>query len=66
MPGYAIKCEPGGYLRDDASGRVIYFATRAEAATEAVRLTQDADNNPRVAGTEFTVVPMPGNGGEVS
>jgi hypothetical protein len=35
---------------------VICFATRAEAAAEAVRLTQEADNNPRVVEIDFTAV----------
>jgi hypothetical protein len=68
MPEYVIRCTPGGLLRDDASGRVICFATRAEAAIEAVRLTQEAEDNPRVAGIDFTAVPIleSGNGGEPS
>jgi len=65
MPEYVIRCTPGGLLRVDTSGRVICFATRAEAAAEAVRLTQEADNNPRVAEIDFTAVPIleSGDGG---
>ena len=40
------------------SGGVIRFATRAEAAAEAVRLTQEADSDSRVAGVDFTAVPI--------
>ena len=58
MPEYVIRCTTGGLLRDDASGKVIRFATRAEAAAEAVRLTQEADSNSRVAGVDFTAVPI--------
>jgi len=58
MPEYVIRCTPGGLLRDDTSGKIIRFATRAEAAAEAVRLTQEADSDSRVAGVDFTAVPI--------
>jgi hypothetical protein len=52
MPEYVIRCTPGGLLRDN-TGKVICFATRAEAAVEAARLTQEADSNSRVAAVDF-------------
>ena len=55
---YAIHCTPGGLLKDDATGDVICFASYAEAEAEALRLTQEAYSNPRVAGFDFTPVPM--------
>jgi hypothetical protein len=57
MPEYVIRCTPGGLLRDN-TGKVICFATRAEAAVEAARLTQEADSNSRVVGVDFTAVPI--------
>jgi len=57
MPEYVIRCTPGGLLRDN-TGKVICFATRAEAAVEAARLTQEADSNSRVAAVNFTAVPI--------
>jgi hypothetical protein len=56
---YAIRCTPGGLLRDDDSGQVIKFASYADAEREALRLTQEAYNNPRVAGFDFTPVHWP-------
>jgi hypothetical protein len=56
---YAIRCTPGGLLKDDATGRAIPFASYAEAEAEALRLTQEAYSNRRVAGFDFTPVPMP-------
>jgi hypothetical protein len=56
---YAIRCTPGGLLRDEGSGEVIRFASYAEAEAEALRLTREAYSNQRVAGFDFTPVPMP-------
>ena len=56
---YAIRCTPGGLLKDDATGNVIDFATYAEAETEAVRLTRQAHSNPRFAGVDFAPVEVP-------
>ena len=56
---YAIECTPGGLLRDDRSGQVITFTTYADAEAEALRLTREAYNNPRVAGFDFTPVRWP-------
>lgn len=55
---YTIRCTPGGYLRDDRTGNVIYFNSYAEAEVEAQRLTQAAYSNPRMAGlmADFTPV----------
>jgi hypothetical protein len=55
---YAIRCTPGGLLRDDTSGKVICFGSYAEAEAEALRLTREAYSNPRVAGFDFTPIPM--------
>jgi hypothetical protein len=59
---YAIRCTPGGLLKDDASGNVIDFATYAEAQTEALRLTREAHSNPRFAGVDFAPVEVPERG----
>jgi hypothetical protein len=56
---YAIRSTPGGLLKDEGSGRVIYFDSYAEAEAEALRLTREAYGNPRVAGFDFTPVPVP-------
>jgi hypothetical protein len=58
---YAIRCTPGGLLRDDTGEKVICFASYADAEAEALRLTREAYSNPRVAGMEmdFTPIPMP-------
>jgi hypothetical protein len=61
---YAIRCTPGGLLRDDTSGKVICFASYAEAEAEALRLTREAYSNPRVAGFDFTPIPMPKGEGD--
>jgi hypothetical protein len=55
---YAIRCTPGGLLREDHSDQVITFASYAEAEAEALRLTREAYSNPRVAGFDFTPVPL--------
>jgi len=55
---YAIRCTPGGLVRDELTDTVLYFNDRAEAETEALRLTQEAYNNPRVAGFDFTAEPV--------
>ncbi len=39
---YAIRCTPGGYVRDDRSGELITFASYADAEVEALRLTREA------------------------
>jgi hypothetical protein len=39
---YAIRCTPGGLLRDDRTDNIITFKTYGEAETEAQRLTQAA------------------------
>jgi hypothetical protein len=56
---YAIRCTPGGLLRDDATFEVISFASYNAAEAEALRLTQAAYTNPRVAGFDFTPIEMP-------
>jgi hypothetical protein len=56
---YAIRCTPGGLLRNDSTGKVISFASLAEAEAEALRLTREAHGNQRLAGFDFTPVPMP-------
>jgi hypothetical protein len=58
---YAIRCTPGGLLRDNITGNIIYFNSYAEAEAEALRLTQAAYSNPRVEGlkTDFTPVAAP-------
>jgi hypothetical protein len=53
---YAIRCTPGGLLKDESTSKTIYFETYIEAETEAQRLTQEAYSNPRVAGFDFTPV----------
>jgi hypothetical protein len=58
MP-YAIRCTPGGLLRDDITFEVIGFASYDEAEAEALRLTRVAYENPRVAGFDFTPIEMP-------
>jgi hypothetical protein len=60
---YAIRCTPGGLLKDEGSGKVIYFDSYAEAEVEALRLTREAYSNPRVAGFDFTPVPAPTKNG---
>jgi hypothetical protein len=50
---YAIRCTPGGLLRDDRNGRVITFASYAEAEAEALRLTKKSYSNPRIAGFNY-------------
>jgi hypothetical protein len=59
---YAIRCTPGGLLRDDSTGDIICFDSYAEVEAEALRLTQAAYGNPRMAGlqTDFTPVLHPG------
>jgi hypothetical protein len=56
---YAIRCTPGGLLKDEGSGKVIYFDSYAEAEAEALRLTREAYSNPPVAGFDFTPVLVP-------
>jgi hypothetical protein len=58
---YAIRCTPGGLLRDDRTGGIIYFNSYAEAEAESLRLTQAAYRNPRMAGlmADFTPVEAP-------
>jgi hypothetical protein len=56
---YAIRCTPGGLLKDEDM-QVIYFDTYAEAEAETLRLTKEAHNNPSVAGLDFTPVPHDG------
>jgi hypothetical protein len=60
MP-YAIRCTPGGMLRDSSTGKIIHFNSYAEAEAEALRLTQAAHDNPRIGGldTDFTPVEEP-------
>ena len=55
---YAIRCTPGGLLRDDRTGNVIYFKTYAEAEAEALRLTEAAYGNPRIAGLQADFTPV--------
>jgi hypothetical protein len=45
-------------LRDDRTGNILYFDGYAEAEAEALRLTQAAYGNPRIAAlqTDFTPV----------
>lgn len=59
---YAIRCTPGGQLKEDSTGETIYFSTYVEAETEAQRLTRAAYSNPRIATVEmdFTPVEAPG------
>jgi len=59
---YAIRCTPGGLLKDDASGNVMDFATYAEAETEALRRTREAHSSPRFAGVDFAPVEVPERG----
>ena len=58
---YAIRCTPGGLLRDENTGSIIYFNSYEEAELEALRLTQAAYNNPRIEGMmmDFTPVEAP-------
>jgi hypothetical protein len=53
---YAIRCTPGGLLRDDDSGALITFNSYQAAEAEALRLTRQAYTNRRVAGFDFTPV----------
>ena len=55
---YAIRCTPGGLLKDDSTGKTIYFESYVEAETEAQRLTQAAYSNPRIAGIEMDFTPV--------
>jgi hypothetical protein len=55
---YAIRCTPGGLLRDDSTGKTIYFETYVEAETEAQRLTQAAYSNPRLTRIEMDFTPV--------
>jgi hypothetical protein len=56
---YAICCTPpDSLLRDEDTMAVIYFDTYVEAQAEAVRLTQEAQSNPRVKGIEFRPEPL--------
>jgi hypothetical protein len=55
---YAIRCTPGGLLRDDHSGNIIYFDSYAEAEAESLRLTQAAYSNPRVACLQADFTPV--------
>jgi hypothetical protein len=43
---------------------VICFASYPEAKAKALRLTREAYNNPRVAGFDFTPIPMPKGDGD--
>jgi hypothetical protein len=61
---YAIRCTPGGLLRDDTSCKMICFGSYAEAEAEALRLTREAYSNPRVAGFDFAPIPMPKGDGD--
>jgi hypothetical protein len=58
---YAICCEPGGLLRDEATLNILYFNSYAEAESEARRLTQAAYSNARLGGMmmDFTPVETP-------
>ena len=56
---YAIRCTPGGLLRDDSTGAIIYFDGYAEAEAEALRLTQAAYANPRIARLQADFTPVP-------
>jgi hypothetical protein len=56
---YAIRCTPGGLLRDDSTGAIIYFDGYAEAEAEALRLTQAAYGNPRIARLQADFTPVP-------
>jgi hypothetical protein len=59
---YAISCTPGGLIKDDRSGRVITFASYADAEADAFRLSQEASGTS-ARGSDFTPVPLPdGNG----
>jgi hypothetical protein len=55
---YAIRCTPGGLLKDDSTGNTIYFDTYVEAETEAQRLTQAAYSNARIATIEMDFTPI--------
>jgi len=55
---YTIRCTPGGLLKDENSGEVIYFNSYAEAEAEALRLTQAAYSNPRIAHIEMDFTPI--------
>jgi len=46
---YAIRCTPGGLLRDESTLNIICFTNYAEAETEALRLTRAAYSNPRLS-----------------
>ena len=53
---YAIRCTPGGLLRDESTHDILYFDSYAEAESEAQRLSQVAYSNPRLTGVDFTPV----------
>jgi hypothetical protein len=55
---YAIRCTPGGLLKEDDTGETIYFETYDEAETEAQRLTQAAYSNPHIAHYEMDFTPV--------
>jgi len=55
---YAIRCTPGGLLRDEGTLNVLYFNSYAEAESEAQRLTQAAYTNPRLGGTMMDFTPV--------
>jgi len=55
---YAIRCTPGGLIKDDRSGRVITFASYADAEAEAFRLSQEAYGTS-ARGSDFIPVPLP-------
>ena len=46
---YTIRCTPGGLLKDENSGEVIYFNSYAEAEAEALRQKIEAAQ-PDMAG----------------
>ena len=49
---------PGGLIKDDRSGRVITFASYADAEAEAFRLSQEAYGTS-ARGSDFIPVPLP-------
>ena len=55
---YAIRCTPGGMLRDDDSGILITFDDYQAAEAEAQQLTRQAYTNPRISDMQIDFTPV--------
>jgi hypothetical protein len=54
----AIRCTPGGLLRDSDTGEIICFSTYVAAEAEALRLTMAAHDKPRLESLEQDFRPV--------